>query len=161
MFPFLSPLPLSLLPVCASPLPLSDSTCQYFLNQLPQAFTATITQTHTSTCVCHVYSHVLLRCISFCSHCDAFTHTHTHTGPHAEAFSKICKHFVTHGCRLGTKCRFLHCTPSELAEKLSTQKESPSQPNLSSQPQDNSASNTNSSNNISSELDNELADNRS
>lgn len=49
-------------------------------------------------------------------------------GPHAEAFSKICKHFVTHGCRLGNKCRFLHCTPSELAEKLTVQKDSLSKP---------------------------------
>ena len=68
-----------------------------------------------------------------------------HTGPHAEAFSKICKHFVTHGCRLGTKCRFLHCTPSQLAEKLSTQQD-PAQPQSS--PQDTSSStNANSSNN--------------
>ena len=32
--------------------------------------------------------------------------------------SKICKHFLTHGCRLGTKCRFLHCSAEDLANKM-------------------------------------------
>lgn len=35
----------------------------------------------------------------------------------AEA-SRICKHFLTHGCKLGEKCRFLHCTPEELASQM-------------------------------------------
>ncbi len=34
--------------------------------------------------------------------------------------SKICKHFITHGCKLGSRCRFLHCTPEELANKMAT-----------------------------------------
>ena len=32
--------------------------------------------------------------------------------------SKICKHFLTHGCRLGAKCRFLHCSAEDLANKM-------------------------------------------
>ncbi|KAL5483956.1 hypothetical protein EMCRGX_G020377 [Ephydatia muelleri] len=32
--------------------------------------------------------------------------------------SRICKHFLTHGCKLGEKCRFLHCTPEELASQM-------------------------------------------
>lgn len=27
---------------------------------------------------------------------------------------KVCKHFQTYGCKLGTRCRFLHCTQEEL-----------------------------------------------
>jgi hypothetical protein len=36
--------------------------------------------------------------------------------------SNICKHFITHGCRLGTACRFLHITPEELAVKMSQER---------------------------------------
>ena len=32
--------------------------------------------------------------------------------------SRICKHFITHGCKLGSQCRFLHCTPEELASQM-------------------------------------------
>lgn len=34
----------------------------------------------------------------------------------------ICKHYITHGCRLGNACRFLHITPEELAVKMSQEK---------------------------------------
>ena len=41
---------------------------------------------------------------------------HAHAGSSLEA--RICKHFITHGCKLGSNCKFLHCTPEELANKM-------------------------------------------
>lgn len=34
----------------------------------------------------------------------------------------ICKHYITHGCRLGSSCKFLHITPDELAIKMSQER---------------------------------------
>ena len=47
----------------------------------------------------------------------AYTHTHTSCITSIEN-SRICKHFLTHGCKLRDACRFLHCTPEELATKM-------------------------------------------
>lgn len=35
-------------------------------------------------------------------------------------FFTVCKHYITHGCKLGNSCKFLHCTPEELANKMAT-----------------------------------------
>ena len=35
-------------------------------------------------------------------------------------FFAVCKHYITHGCKLGNSCKFLHCTPEELANKMAT-----------------------------------------
>ena len=39
---------------------------------------------------------------------------------HSSSPGQICKHFLTHGCKLGAKCRFMHCSPEELANKMAT-----------------------------------------
>ena len=39
--------------------------------------------------------------------------------------SRICKHFLTHGCKLGIRCKFLHCTPEELASKIAQDNHAP------------------------------------
>ena len=44
-----------------------------------------------------------------------------HTGSSLEA--RICKHYITHGCKLGSNCKFLHCTPEELANKMANHNE--------------------------------------
>ena len=43
-------------------------------------------------------------------------HCIVYTGSSLEA--RICKHYITHGCKLGSNCKFLHCTPEELANKM-------------------------------------------
>ena len=45
------------------------------------------------------------------------------TGSSLEA--RICKHYITHGCKLGSNCKFLHCTPEELANKMSVNDPAP------------------------------------
>lgn len=42
--------------------------------------------------------------------------------------SKICKHFITHGCKLGSRCRFLHCTLEELANNMASNEQGFSRP---------------------------------
>ena len=53
-------------------------------------------------------------CVGVCS--VLVSHCVVLTGSSLEA--RICKHYITHGCKLGSNCKFLHCTPEELANKM-------------------------------------------
>ena len=59
----------------------------------------------------HSVCGLLCLCITPTGVCYVFT-----AAPYPD--SRICKHFITHGCKLGSQCRFLHCTPEELASQM-------------------------------------------
>ena len=72
--------------------------------------------------------HGIFNICFYCWAISAHTHTHTHTLTYLQVvyllsffliitlvvMGNICKHFISHGCRLGNNCRFLHVTPEEL-----------------------------------------------
>ena len=73
-----------------------------------------------------------LHLVPFCHHLHKYALCLSHTIPNMYYWvcvffhhvaapypdSRICKHFITHGCKLGSQCRFLHCTPEELASQM-------------------------------------------
>ena len=72
---------------------------------------------HMCVCVCVCGGVCLIRVSLGIPHCVVLI------GSSLEA--RICKPYITHGCKLGSNCKFLYCTPEELANKMANHNDPP------------------------------------